>query len=76
MNKQKKLKLRTKQQRRNKTTRCKQENHLVFLQKKIKADNTDTKQYNNSLFRLKTNNTRKAKTITKTQKHKNKLPSN
>ena len=29
----------------NKTTRCKQDNHLVLLQKK-KADNTDIEQYN------------------------------
>ena len=37
--------LNTKQQKRNKTTRCKPESHIVLLQKK-KADNTDTKRCN------------------------------
>ena len=40
-----KHKLKAKHKKINNTTRCKQETHLVLLQKK-KADNTDIKQYN------------------------------
>ena len=55
----------------NKTTRCKQENHLISLQK-MRASNTNIKQYNNLLSRLEINNTKKNKT--KYWKHKSKRP--
>ena len=57
----------------NKTTRCKTRNHLVLLTGKKKADNTDIKQYN-FIFRLETNNTRKAKN--NNIEHKTRRPSN
>ena len=51
--------------KRNKTTRCKQENHLLLLTKQRK-ETTQTHNNATSLFRLQTNNTRNKKARTQT----------
>ena len=59
----------------NKTTRCKQENHLVLLQKK-KADNTDIKTIQLHCLERKQTAPEKYKNKSKNIKHKHKLPFN
>ena len=65
-------KLKTKQQKRNKTTRCKQENHLVLLQK--------SRQHKHEAIQLHCLDWIHWKQTTQEQKkhikHKSKLPSN
>ena len=60
MKKQKKTKFKTKQQKGKKTTRCKQQNHLVLF---IKRENQTTQSQNNTnqMSKMETNNTRKNK---------------